>query len=473
LIILTLIVATIAVACVGLLARRSTIITFHNYVTTNEASDLQRFRVVLLEHYRQHGSWIDAQPLLERLAVDTDKQLILVDAQRRMLATFPRELLQSNIRITPEHDLNWDREERRGRELAVSQIALRNVPNVSLNDSVGSNVGTLYIARIFPAAAGWKEDLFIGALNRALLLAALLSAGIALLAAVVLSHRIVRPVDILTKAARRMEKGDFGQRVDIVSKDEIGELGRAFNSMADSLVRSEQLRRNMVSDVAHELRTPLTNIRCQVETLQDGLVYASPEIIESLHQEAMLLNRLVDDLQDLALAEAGQLGLALKRVSIKDEVVLAMKAIQRQASEGNLVVKSDVGDNCPDVLADSVRLGQVFRNLLNNAINHTPPGGFITIEATHVDSWLELKIEDTGQGISPEDLPNVFERFYRADVSRDRATGGAGLGLAIVRQIISAHGGKTRIESTIGEGTKIYFTLPIFDSQRAESGPPL
>jgi len=460
--IMTVVVAVIAVACVGLLSRRYTLIEFQDYVTNDEATDLERFRVLLLEHYHQHAGWTDAQSLIESIGRNNDKQLVLIDAQRNIVATSPAALLQSRIEISPDHSLTFEREERRGREAIASRLALRNVPHIALAESTGANVGTLYMARLLPTSVAPKEQLFVRGIDRSLLLAASVSAGLALLVAVFLSRRIVRPVELLTRAVRRMEQGDTSQRVDISTKDEIGELGRAFNSMADSLARVEQLRRNMVNDVAHELRTPLTNLRCQIETLQDGFAVPSAEVINSLHEETMLLNHLVDDLQDLALAEAGQLSLTPQRVSISDEVAQVVNAMQLQFSKSNFSVKVDVAENCPDVWADSRRLGQVLRNLLHNAITHTPPGGLVTIGVTEINSRVQLKIEDTGQGIPADDLKYVFERFYRADSSRDRATGGAGLGLAIVKQLVALHGSEIQIESEIGRGTSVTFSLPVF-----------
>jgi signal transduction histidine kinase len=458
---MTLVVAVIAVACVGLLARHFTVSEFHQFITKNEAIDLDRLRALLMEHYRQRGSWEEAQPLLDRIAATTDEQLILVDAQRRALATSPAELLQSRIHVSPEHNLSWQREERGGGKTTVEQMELREVPHVVLNDPSGVVVGTLYAIPPPRMDGGGNANLFVSGLNRTLLWAALASAVVALIGAFVLSRRIVRPVEALTSAVRKMERGDLSQHVNVASKDEVGELAQAFNSMADKLAHAEQLRRNMVNDVAHELRTPLTNIRCQIEALQDGIRLPSPEVINSLHEEAMLLNRLIDDLQELSLAEAGQLTLNRERVSVASEIDSAVKAMQRSGA-GAPPITMDVPQDCPDVLADAGRFAQVLRNLLANAMTHTPGDGSIAILARQLDSYVEVTIEDTGAGVPPEDLPYVFERFYRADHSRNRATGGAGLGLAICKQIVTGHGGEMRIESTPGKGTKIHFTLPIY-----------
>jgi signal transduction histidine kinase len=228
--------------------------------------------------------------------------------------------------------------------------------------------------------------------------------------------------------------------------------------------------------VAHELRTPLTNIRGYLEALQDGVVEPERHIIDSLHEEAMLLNHLVDDLQDLSLAEAGHLKLEPQPVALADVVDRAVEAVRPRTEAEGITLQIDLPE---DLLLDidPQRIGQVLRNLLENALAHTPSGGEVAVSAHAAcpepsgalslskgrrgDQWVEVSVRDTGAGIAAEDLPYVFERFYRADKSRSRATGGAGLGLAIARQLVEAHGGRIWVESTEGEGSTFTFALPI------------
>lgn len=460
LIVMTLVVAVIAVVCVGLLSRSMTLLEFRTYITNKGDTDLEPLRAQLVEHYQQQGSWKDVQPLLGRLAATAGKQLILVDPERKVIAKAPFQSSHDEIIITPTHDLTWQRKQLQNGVVVADEMVLKNVPNVQLADSRGVVVGAVYVAPPPLESKRRPEEAFVRALNRTLLLAALISAAVALLVAIVLSRRILRPVAALTAAVRRMENGELSQRVDATSKDEIGELGRSFNSMADSLTRAEQLRRNMVNDVAHELRTPLTNIRCQIETMQDGLAEPTPAVIDSLHEEAMLLHHLIDDLQDLSLADAGQLSLHPRSIGVTAAVTLAVNSMQSQVSDAEISMKIGISEDCPDVLADSKRLGQVLRNLLSNAISHTPRGGLIEISGAPAGSYVELSVADTGSGIPRADQFLVFERFYRTDASRNRATGGAGLGLAIVKQIVEAHGGKIHLQSEVGKGTTVRFTLP-------------
>jgi signal transduction histidine kinase len=256
-----------------------------------------------------------------------------------------------------------------------------------------------------------------------------------------------------------MAHGERPPRVPVRTRDEIGELAAAFNQMASSVAVAEQLRRQMVTDIAHELRTPLTNIRGYLEAVRDGVVTPRAEVIDSLHEEALLLSRLVDDLQALALAEAGQLTLRRQPVRF-DELATRTVAALPPALEGSPAIRLEVPPDLPSVHVDPERVGQVLRNLLDNARRHTPSTGEVVVSARADAGRVVVAVRDTGSGIAPEHLPFVFERFYRADQARARATGGTGLGLAIVRQLVEAHGGQVSVASTPGAGAAVTFTLP-------------
>jgi two-component system sensor histidine kinase BaeS len=261
-----------------------------------------------------------------------------------------------------------------------------------------------------------------------------------------------------------MEAGDLSRRVPVRGEDEIAGLARAFNAMADRRATAERLRRDLVNDVAHELRSPLTNMRAQIEALQDGLAAPTPETLASLEEEARLLERLVDDLQELALAEAGQIELERGPVDVLTEVQRAVQGLRPRLDEKDLRVEIDIPAGLPPVFADARRMGQVLRNLLGNAATHTLPGGLVRVSAWGEAGEVRTTVADTGPGIPPEHLPFLFERFYRADASRARATGGAGLGLAIVKQLAEAHGGRVWVESEPGRGAVFGFSLPMAGS---------
>lgn len=311
---------------------------------------------------------------------------------------------------------------------------------------------------------GIPDKAFLGDVNSALWIAVGVATGGALILAILLARSIVRPVEQLTSAARGMSEGNLQHRVTVRSPHEIGVLANAFNSMADSRLELEGLRRNLVNDVAHELRTPLSNLQGYLEVLRDGLTEPTPEILAVLHDESLLLNGLVSDLQEMALAEAGQLPLMRAPVEINEPIANAIDAIRPQADARHLTLESNLPDALPEVLVDASRLSQILRNLLRNAVTHTPPGGRVDIRASSTANIVEIAVRDTGHGIEPEHLPYIFDRFYRADPARARDTGGSGLGLAVVKNLVEAHGGTITVSSAVNAGSTFTFTLPIASS---------
>jgi two-component system sensor histidine kinase BaeS len=270
------------------------------------------------------------------------------------------------------------------------------------------------------------------------------------------ARRILRPVSALTAAAHQMQSGRLDVRVDVDGRDELAELARAFNAMAARLAENERLRRQMVSDIAHELRSPVTNLRCALESMQDGLVAADRASIDALHDETVFLQRLIADLQELTLADAGQLTLHAQPVDLADVVRRAAAA-----TSGDGRVELGLPHDLPRVTGDPDRLEQVFRNLLSNARTHTRNGGRIDIRARHDGSFVSVDVVDTGSGIAAAHVAHVFDRFYRADGARSRTTGGAGLGLAIVRHLVIAHGGTVSAASDgLGHGATFTVRLP-------------
>ncbi|MBN1967012.1 MAG: HAMP domain-containing protein [Anaerolineae bacterium] len=306
-----------------------------------------------------------------------------------------------------------------------------------------------------------SELAFIESVNRSLLLAVAISGMLAVVLILVFMHPVVTTLEALTAAANQMTGGDLNQRVAVKSKDEIGQLAYAFNRMADSLNRIETVRRNMVTDIAHELRTPLSNIRGYMEALRDGVILPDTMLFDSLHKEALILSRLVEDLQELSLAEAGILRLERYPIYLQEVVERVVHLLQANADDKQSHIAIAVPDDLPAAYADRERVGQMLYNLLKNAVAYTPPGGEIVVRAFATAKMVTVMVCDPGLGIPAESLPFIFERFYRVDRSRARATGGFGLGLAIVKQLAEAHGGEVWAESTPGVGSTFAFTLPI------------
>jgi signal transduction histidine kinase len=399
-----------------------------------------RMRVELSHFYSEQGGWEGVQPLVEQWGDFYRQRIIVTDASGTVVADSKNELLGKPY--SPE-----------------STDAPRRLLQPPWE---GESIGTLYIKPGLPADS---ELLAIRMLyqrtGRFFLWGGLVAVVIALAITFFLSRRILSPVKALTSAATNLGHGDFSQRVQIKDKGELGELANAFNSMASDLERAEMLRRNLVADVAHELRTPLANLRGYLEAVRDKVIKPNVDTIRSLNEEAMLLSRLVDDLQELSLAEAGKLKLNRQPEQIAELIKQTMTAVQVQAKSKGLSLSADLPDNLPLADIDDQRITQVLHNLVENAIAHTPKGGAITIKARQLETLVEISVADTGEGIPADDLPNIFERFYRVDKSRARATGGTGLGLTIAKRMVEAHGGKIAVQSELGKGSRFAFTLPI------------
>jgi signal transduction histidine kinase len=510
---LTLIsVVAVAVATVALFASRVTSRELQRYVELDIGRN-RRLTDTLMTYYTRNGDGGNPQVLAQQIAGETNERTILTNGFGQVQAdtagvlvgqTIACEQPVSGLIITiggtrcalPTVGDQFSLETSSAGDILFLGVPFNTtvdsaMPPISSTQlfeaavpapGIASSRPAIMIRRVQGQSLDPIEAGFVGAVNRSLVWSAVAAGAAALMLTLAFSRRILGPIEALTAAARTMEQGDLSRRVAVAGHDEIGELGRAFNAMADGLARQERLRRNMVTDVAHELRTPLTNIRGYLEALRDGVARPEKALLASLHDEALLLNRLVDDLQDLALAEAGQLRLEPQRASLHEIADQAAGALRPTLEAKQLKLQIALPPDLPDVWADPERVGQVLRNLLNNAILHTPEGGSITLCAaqetndqrppTNDDantpqsfvvrrsSFVILKVIDSGPGIAHEHLANVFDRFYRADRSRARATGGAGLGLAIVKQLVEAHGGRVWASAVPGQGACISFTLP-------------
>jgi len=312
-----------------------------------------------------------------------------------------------------------------------------------------------------PALAADLHENFMAAVNEVLAVAAMMATLAALLVSMFTAHRIVQPVRAMMEASQRIAAGEYRERVQVTSEDELGALAQAFNQMAETLERTEQRRLELIGNVAHELRTPLSSIRSIMEGLMDGVLPPEPATFQNVLREVARLQRLVHDLEELSRAEAGQIPLDLRLVSLTDLVRSAAERLQPQFQDKGVELVLDLPPDLPQVWVDPGRITQVLINLLGNALQYTPSGGRVTVRGRADHREVTIAVQDTGIGIPAEHLPHIFERFYRVDKSRSRAGGGSGIGLTIAKHLIEAHGGRIQAESPgPGRGSTFTFTLP-------------
>jgi two-component system sensor histidine kinase BaeS len=307
---------------------------------------------------------------------------------------------------------------------------------------------------------GAKPGKDIGDLGRPATFGALGLIAVALAGTALIARRVSQPVARLTDASRRLADGRLDVRVPIRGHSELDRLSSSFNAMAEAVQRSEERQRRLIADVAHELRTPLSNLRGYLEGLSDGVVEPTRELFASLHEETLLQRRILDDLQVLALAEAGDLKYTKAPVDVADLVAGGATAHRAVAAEAGVALTVDAPGPVP-VQADADRLRQVLGNLLSNAIRYTDAGGHVLVRVRAQHGTALLTVQDTGVGMTAGDVSRVFDRFWRADPARQRATGGTGLGLTIAHRIVTDHGGRIDVTSRPGEGTAFTVELPL------------
>jgi len=409
-------------------------IEYYKTISAQYRSDQIQSRLYI--YYWKERSWEDVQSVVEDTAHVSGTHIILVAVNGTVIGDSKGKLLGTNYTDSSDSPLEMFL----GAQF-LGKVYISSDPEAEL-----------YVAPFLRLSTS---------INRSLLLGGSLAIAIALLLTFVLSRRITSPIGVLAKAARRLGRGDLSQRVQLKGEGEVAALAQAFNSMAADLAHAEQLRRNLVADVAHELRTPISNIQGYLEAIRDRVMKPNAATIRSLNEEAALLSRLVNELQELSLAEAGELKLVYQAENITTLIKQAVTPWQPKVAAKEIALSLDLPDNLPLVNIDWQRVNQVLHNLLENAVAYTHKGGTINVAATTQGDWVEVCVSDTGEGIPAEDLPNIFERFYRVDKSRARVTGGSGLGLTIAKRLVEAHGGKITVQSKLGKGSRFSFTLPI------------
>ena len=466
-------VILVTVGAIALLADLTAGQVFRQYLSYSDIARFQNLTDLLAEYYVENGGWQGVDDLLRQVRImappmpgtmprrqpgtiawgDDRFVLILADAEGQVVSDGPRG--------EPGRRMSRDEE-------AAAQ-------EIKVGDEV---VGWLVIVRPMQSAIfGPLERAFVTRLRWLLVAGALLAGVLGVLLGVVLSRSLTAPLRRLATAARAVADRDFSRRIRVEGSVEMAEVAQAFNEMTEALESSERQRQNMVADVAHELRTPLSVVQGNLRAILDDVYPLEKAEISRLYDETRLLSRLVDDLRDLALADAGQLRLNLQAIDLAPEIQATTDSLALAAEAQGVALAAQVPGGLSPVWADPDRLAQVLRNLLVNALRHTPAGGSVTVTAAQAGSTAEIVVSDTGEGIAPQDLPHVFERFWRADLARTRAgrpgrdggelrwAGGLGLGLSVARSLVEAQGGRIWVESTPGEGTAFRFTLPLTASE--------
>jgi signal transduction histidine kinase len=416
-----------------------------------------RMQMELSRYYQFVDNWNGIQVFIVQWGQLYERRIILTDVNNVIVADSEDELIGNT------YDENVVGDEMAEIPIsATGQLLQIVLPHQTLKAWIltPDTVGVLYVAHAeFPGINGTALQITYDSIGSYFIWGGLVAIGIAVLITFFLSRRILSPVKALINVSRQYGKGDFSKRIDNKDKGELGELANSFNSMADDLERIQRLRQNMVADVAHELRTPLSNLKGYLEAINDGVIKPNKATIRSLNEEAVILSRLVADLQELSLADAGELKITLQPEDISKLIKETITNSHPKTRTKDLKITADLPEQLPLLNIDAYRIKQVLGNLLDNAIEHTGKGGKITVTASEQDKVVAISVADTGEGIPPEELSLIFERFYRVDKSRARTTGGSGLGLTIAKRLVEAHGGTIMVTSEVGKGSCFTFTL--------------
>ena len=314
---------------------------------------------------------------------------------------------------------------------------------------------------------GPSENAFLGSIGNSLWIAGIIAVTVSIIIAVIFSRQVIAPLNRLSAVASSVNQGDLSRRINSNSNDEVGVLTNTFNSMVESLDKNQKTRRKFMTDLAHEMGTPLSIIQSNLEGIQDGVVEASPENISSIHQEVLLLSRLVRDLRTLSQAESSGLKLSLTPVDVGVLVSSIVNATEPETKRKEVSLKVQIEPGLPLGMMDKDRISQILVNLLSNALHYTSQGDSIGVsvalnkQTDKAGKSLMVSVSDTGQGISKEDLPYIFNHYYRGTQPREKRADGSGIGLAVVKELVEAHRGKVWVDSVQGKGSIFYFTLPI------------
>lgn len=437
-----LLVSLIAIGLAAAFVWSATSFEFNRYIQDQRQN---AFAAAAKAYYEQNGHWAGVERALQQQGFLPPPANLDNGTPGQQPPPPPFALLDANrVVITKSGRLE------RGQTVPADPSA-----EVSIEDH-GQVIGIVFRTGE-PLVKNQTEQAYINRISLALLIAALGGALIALVLGLLVARTLIGPLNELIRATRALAQNKLNQPVPVRSKDELGELAHAFNQMSADLARANQSRRQMTADIAHDLRNPLTVIGGYLESLRDGVLKPSPERFETMYSEVQHLQRLVEDLRTLSLADAGELRLERQPTSAAELLARVAAAYQHQAQQQNIALTVDAA--VMQIQVDSERMEQVLGNLVSNALRYTPDGGKIHLAATPAADGAALSVADTGSGIQPEAIAHIFERSYRADPSRSGNE--SGLGLAIAKSIVELHGGSIRVESVVGRGSRFTISIPM------------
>ena len=409
------------------------------FEASQEKARIARVQQVIARFYTERREQAQLQTVLEQAGRLSGRRIILRGVNGEVVGDSHRRFSAQRERPVP------------GTEPVVVMVAGQPIGSFSVSPDTGPD------GIPEPAVAS-----LVSTVNRSLLWTGISAVALGVLLVSILSRRLLAPVTTLSEIAQELGRGDFSRRAPTEGAGELRQLSMAFNSMAANLEDAERQRRNLVADVAHELRTPVSNIQGYLEALKDGLLQPDESTIDTIHGQVIHLGHLVEDLRLLAQAEAGALQLHRIPGRMPDILRTCVDAVKPRAEAKGISVSLEASVDMPLVEMDGTRISQVVNNLLENAITHSPEGGSVVVSAgASGDGMVRVAVSDTGRGIPSEDLTRVFDRFFRSDASRSRATGGVGLGLTIAKQLVEVHGGTIHVENVVPFGARFVFVLPI------------